>query len=397
MAPTFEFDPFDPKYFDNPYPYYTEMRHEHPVYRREIEDHRVWPHYWILSRARDVNAALSDWKNFSSARGTLIDTDTSLLPPNMFNMDPPRHDELRSILSRVLTPSRVAGLEPAVRRFAQEVLDEWKGKGVVDIATDFAQMIPTITMCTLMDLPREERALFLQWNLDTLAGADFTSEASLRAYGEMEDYWTELVVERRAHRTNDLISQIIHTQVAGENLSDAEISGFCSLLHNASQNTTMNMITNSVISLGRHPDQRRKLIENPQRWPEALEELLRYESPVQGLARTASNDVTIDDVTIKAGDQVLLLYGSSNHDETVFERPDVLDFDREVKYHWTFGHGIHYCLGNAVARLETRVAVQVLLGTIPDFGVDESEVVRNQLVPTRGVAHAPISFEPVSR
>jgi cytochrome P450 len=396
VATTFEFDPFDPKYFDNPYPYYTEMRHQHPVYRREIEDHRVWPHYWMLSRALDVNAALSDWKNFSSARGTLIDTDTSLLPPNMFNMDPPRHDELRSILSRVLTPSRVAGLEPAVRRFAQDVLDEWKGKGVVDIATDFAQMIPTITMCTLMDLPREERALFLQWNLDTLAGADFTSEASLRAYGEMEDYWTELVVERRANRTNDLISQIIHTQVAGENLSDAEISGFCSLLHNASQNTTMNMITNSVISLARYPDQRRKLIDNPERWPEALEELLRYESPVQGLARTASNDVTIDDVTIKAGDQVLLLYGSSNHDETVFERPDVLDFDREVKYHWTFGHGIHYCLGNAVARLETRVAVQVLLGTIPDFEVDENEVVRNQLVPTRGVAHAPISFEPVS-
>jgi cytochrome P450 len=396
VATTFEFDPFDPKYFDNPYPYYTEMRHQHPVYRREIEDHRVWPHYWMLSRAQDVNAALSDWKNFSSARGTLIDTDTSLLPPNMFNMDPPRHDELRSILSRVLTPSRVAGLEPAVRRFAQDVLDEWKGKGVVDIATDFAQMIPTITMCTLMDLPREERALFLQWNLDTLAGADFTSEASLRAYGEMEDYWTELVVERRANRTNDLISQIIHTQVAGENLSDAEISGFCSLLHNASQNTTMNMITNSVISLARYPDQRRKLIDNPERWPEALEELLRYESPVQGLARTASNDVTIDDVTIKAGDQVLLLYGSSNHDETIFERPDVLDFDREVKYHWTFGHGIHYCLGNAVARLETRVAVQVLLGTIPDFEVDENEVVRNQLVPTRGVAHAPISFEPVS-
>ena len=248
-----------------------------------------------------------------------------------------------------------------------------------------------------MDLPREERALFLQWNLDTLAGADFTSEASLRAYGEMEDYWTELVVDRRAHRTNDLISQIIHTQVAGEDLSDAEISGFCSLLHNASQNTTMNMITNSVISLARHPDQRRKLIDNPERWPEALEELLRYESPVQGLARTASNDVTIDDVTIKAGDQVLLLYGSSNHDETVFERPDVLDFDREVKFHWTFGHGIHYCLGNAVARLETRVAIQVLLGTIPDFEIDESEIVRNQLVPTRGVAHAPISFEPGRR
>jgi cytochrome P450 len=117
---------------------------------------------------------------------------------------------------------------------------------------------------------------------------------------------------------------------------------------------------------------------------------------VQGLARTATSDVTVSGVTIPAGDQVLLLYGSANHDETVFDDPEVLDFDRQVKNHWTFGHGIHYCLGNAVARLETRVAVQVLLENIPDFEIDESGVVRNQLVPTRGVAHAPITFDPVN-
>jgi cytochrome P450 len=388
----FDFDPFDARWFADPYPAYAVMRAEHPVYRREIPNHRIWPHYWMLSRAADVNDALADWRTFSSAQGTLIDTDSSLLPPNMFNMDPPRHDEHRSILARVLTPSRVAALEPHVRDYALELVAGFRDRGTFDAPTEFAQLIPTITMCALMDLPRDGREQFLRWNLDTLAGADFTSEASLAAYGEMARYWTGLVADRRRNPGTDLISLILHTPVDGEALADEEISGFCSLLHDAAQNTTMNLISNAIISLGRFPDQRRTLAADPSRWPNALEEILRYESPVQGLARTTTRDVELHGVTIPAGDQVLLLYGSANHDETVFERPDVLDLDREVKLHWTFGHGIHYCLGNAVARLEARVALQVLMETVGDWEVDETAIVRNQLVPTRGVATAPIHF-----
>ena len=151
----FDFDPFDPAYFSNPFPYYEEMRRDHPVYRREIADHRVWPHYWMLSRADDVNAALADWRTFSSARGTLVDTDTSLIPPNIFNMDPPRHDELRSVLGRVLTPSRIAGLEPHIRRYSEELVADFLERGGFDGATEFAHMIPTVTMCALMDLRLE--------------------------------------------------------------------------------------------------------------------------------------------------------------------------------------------------------------------------------------------------
>jgi cytochrome P450 len=388
----FEFDPFDPAYFADPYPYYAEMRADHPVYRREVPDHRVWPHYWMLSRAEDVDTAAADWKTYSSARGTLIDTDSTLLPPNIFNMDPPRHDELRSLLARVLTPGRIASIEPTVRAYAQELVDGFTDRGHFDAATEFAQLVPTITMCTLMDLPREGRAKFLQWNLDTLAGADFTSEASLKAYGEMAEYWTGLVAERRQQPGPDLISQIIHTEVDGDELSDEEIGGFCSLLHDAAQNTTMNMLTHGVLNLARFPDERAKVLADPTRWPGAVEELLRYVSPVQGLARTTARDVTLHGTVIPAGDQVLLLYGSANHDPTSFIDPGVLDFDREVKYHWTFGHGIHYCLGNAVARLEIRVALEVLTETLRDWTVDEAAVEYNQLVPTRGVAHAPVSF-----
>jgi cytochrome P450 len=397
MAPRFDFDPFDARHFADPYPRYRTLRHEHPVYRREIEKPRVWPHYWMLSRASDVDAALLDWRTFSSARGTLIDTDINLIPPNVFHMDPPRHDELRDVLARVLTPARVAALEPQVRRSAREIVRGLASAGRFDAATDYAQRIPTLTMCELMDLPSEDRERFLRWNLDTLAGADFTSEAALRAYAEMDAYWRGLVVERRKRAGSDLISQILHNQVDGEELSDAEIGGFCSLLHDASQNTTMNMIANSIVSLGRFPDQRRKLRDEPARWPRALEELLRYEAPVQGLARATTRDARLHGTTIPAGDQVLLLYGSANHDETVFADPDRLDLDRVVKSHWTFGRGIHTCLGAAVARLETRVALEVLIETLGDWEVEEQGLVRNQLVPTRGVAHAPIRFEPVQR
>jgi len=352
----------------------------------------VWPHYWMISQAQDVNDALSDWRTFSSGRGTLVDTDITLLPPNMFNMDPPRHDELRSILARVLTPSRIAGLEPHVRAYAETLIAGFKDGGAFDASLDYAQKIPTITMCALMDLPMDERDRFLKWNLDTLAGADFTSPDALKAYGEMAAYWEGLVAQRRERPGNDLISQILHTDVQGEALDDAEVAGFCSLLHDAAQNTTMNMIAHGVMALARFPDQRRRLANEPDLWSNALEELLRYVSPVQGLARTTTRDVELHGVTIPEGDQVLVLYGSANHDPEQFPDPDVLDFDRAVKVHWTFGHGIHYCLGNAVARLEVRVALQALVDLVRDWELDESGVELNQLVPTRGVATAPISF-----
>ncbi|WP_157218345.1 cytochrome P450 [Flavisphingomonas formosensis] len=389
----FDFDPFAPAFFEDPFSAYRVMRRDHPVYRREIVNHRIWPHYWMLSRAEDVDAALKDWRRFSSAKGTLIDTDITLIPPNIFNMDPPRHDALRAILARVLTPKRVADLEPDVARAAQDLLREPVAEGRLDAATGYAQLIPTLTMCSLMDLPVADRGQFLRWNLDTLAGSDFTSPAALAAYAEMDAYWKSLVAERRLRRGSDLISQILHHDKAGLELSDEEIAGFCSLLHDASQNTTMNMIANAVIALARFPDERRKLVAEPSRWPTALEELMRFVSPVQGLARSTTCDVTLHGVTIPEGDQVLILYGSANHDEAMFDHPERLDFDRpRVKTHWTFGQGIHTCLGAAVARLETRVALQALLAAAPEFDVVESGIVRTQLVPTRGLASVPVVF-----
>ncbi len=393
MGEEFHFDPFDAQFFEDPYPSYQVMRREHPVFKCEVDNHRVWPHYWIISRGSDVKQALADWQTFSSARGTLIDTDISLLPLNIFNMDPPRHDELRAILARVLTAKKIADLEPAIRQHSQLLIDRFKGRGDAEVVSEYAHLIPTYTMCELLGLPQEDQKKFLKWNLDTLAGADFTSDVALKAYAEMEAYWKDLVAERRNNQTDDLISQILHAQVKGEDLSDEEIVGFVSLLHDASQNTTMNMISNSIIALARHPDQCQKLVGNPELWPNAVEELLRYISPVQGLARCTTRDVDVSGVVIPKGDQVLLMYGSANHDENDYINPQELDFARTVKSHRAFGHGIHHCLGQAVAKLETRVALQLLIGNLGQWQVDEGSIIRNQLVPTRGVATAKIHFE----
>ncbi len=391
-ASELDFDPFDPRSFADPYPFYRRLRDEAPVHCREIEKPRVWPRYFLLSRAADVEAALLDWQTFSSARGTLVDTDASLIPPNIFHMDPPRHDELRGLLARVLTPARVAKLEPQLRASARQLLERPRAAGRLDAATQYAQWIPTLTMCELMDLPPSDRAQFLKWNLDSLAGSDFTSEPALRAYAEMGAYWEGLVAERRARRGSDLISQILHGEVEGAALSDAEIGGFCSLLHDASQNTTMNMIGHSILTLGRHPDARRALAREPARWPRALDELMRFVSPVQGLARCTTRAVALHGVELAAGEQVLLLYGSANHDERVFPEPERFDLARDARAHLGFGRGIHTCLGSSAARLEIRVALEVLLEAAPDWEVDEAGVVHNQLVPTRGLASAPIGF-----
>ena len=400
MEQTFDFDPFDPVHWDDPYPHYEVLRDHHPVYRHRTPFGRVWPHYWMLSRAEDVRNALADWRTFSSDEGVLVDTGSpggASTEGLLFDADPPRHDEIRSLLVRVLTPPRIGSLEPHVRDYATEIVDEVGPLGRFDASTDFGQLIPTITMCALLDLPRSERSQFLKWNLDTLGGNDFQSEQAQAAWAEMNAYWVDIVRERRKRPGPDLISLILQAQDEGSvPISDEEVSSMCGLLHDASQNTTMNMISLTVMALSQFPEQRRRLAADPSLWPRAIDELLRWVSPVQGLARCTTRDVTLHDVTIPAGDQVLMLFGSANHDPRFVDRPDDLDFGREPKVNFAFGHGIHHCVGNAVAKLEVRVAVQVLLERLGDWEVDMAAVERSQLVPTRGVAHAPTSFAPTS-
>ena len=384
-----KFDPYDPTFFDDPYPTYARMRSEAPVYR-----HRD-PDYFMLSRHQDITAAMSNPRTFSSARGVLIDTDSSQLPVNLMNMDPPRHDELRNILTRALTESQIAALEDRFRELVVSQIEEFRSRGECEIVGDFARALPSMVIAEVMEIDLADRDDFLRWNHAVNAGAEFVGDGALRAYEELDTYFKRVIEDRKMKQTTDLVSRVFRAQQTDESLSDEEVLGFCTLLLVAGQHATINLIANAVIELSRHPDQFELLRNRPELLREgAVDELLRFCAPVQGLARTTTRDVTLHGVTMPEGSQVLMLFASGNRDAEHFRDPDTLDLTRPPnKTHLAFGHGIHFCLGTAVARLEGRVALEELVARLGEWEVDESSIVRNQLIPGRGVASTNIRFK----
>lgn len=383
-----DFDPFAPRCFDDPYPAYLWLRREAPVYRRAD------PAYFLLSRYDDIANAMTNASSFSSARGVLIDTDSEKLPVNLMNMDPPRHDELRAMLTRALTESRIAKLEERFREITVELIESFRSRGECDLVGDFARVLPSRVIAEVLEVDPADRDDFLRWNHAVNAGSEFTGDEALAAYQELDAYFREVIADRRRHPRDDLVSRVFLERQAGEEINDDEVKGFCTLLLVAGQHATINWISNSIIELSRHRDQLELLIERPELLRRgAAEELLRYVSPVQGLARTTTRDLVLHGVEIPRDSQVLLLFGSANRDERRFPGADRLDVTKPPeKSHFAFGHGIHYCAGSAVARLEGRVALEELIRCFGHFEVDEASIERNQLVPGRGVGRVDVRF-----
>jgi cytochrome P450 len=384
----FDLDPFAPRCWNDPYPFYQELRSRYPAYHRER------PSYYMLSRYDDIVRALVDHETFSSGKGILIDTDSDKLPVNMMNMDPPRHDTLRGILTRAMTEDRIARLEPVFRELVVGLIEAFRPNGHFEVVSELARALPSMVIAEVLGIERADREDFLRWNHAVNSGAEFVGEGALRAYDELEAYFKRVIAERKAHGTDDLVSRIFRGSLSEERLTDDEVLGFCSLLLVAGQHATISLLTNAFIELSRHPEQQDLLRGQPELLRDgALEELMRFISPVQGLARTTTRDVTLHGTTIPCDSQVLLLYASGNRDPARFDAPDSLDLTRpDDKTHLSFGHGIHYCLGNAVARLEIRIVFEEVLARLGPWSVDESSVERNQLIPGRGVACATVHF-----
>ena len=383
-----DFDPFAARCWDDPYPHYEALRAERPVYTREA------PHYTMLSRHDDIVAALVDHDTFSSARGILIDTNSDQLPTNLMNMDPPRHDTLRGILTRAMTEESIARLEPVFRALVVGILDDLRTQDSFDVVEDLARELPSMVIAEVLGIERADRADFLRWNHAVNSGAEFVGEGALRAYEELDAYFRRVIAERRTRHADDLVSRVFRASLSEEALTDDEVLGFCSLLLVAGQHATISLIANTFIELSRHPEQQSLLREHPPLLQEgALEELLRFISPVQGLARTTTREVTLHGVTLPPEHQVLLLYASANRDPARCTEPNRLDVTRtDDKTHLAFGQGIHYCLGNAVARLELRILFEEVLARLPTWQVPEESIERNQLIPGRGVARARVRF-----
>jgi cytochrome P450 len=388
-----EFDPYDRELHQDPYPVYRRLRDDFPVH------HNPRLRFWTLSRHADVLAALQAPDLFISGKGVYVgvpDYDDGKLTaevPLLITTDRPRHTQLRALVSRAFTPRRIALLEPRIRAIARGLLDNVKGRREFDLVREFSGPLPTIVIAELLGVPAEDQEWFKEKST-AVAQFDPTARRDAAAAGpaiELGRYLAEVLAERRREPRDDLLSALLAAEIDGQRLSDVELIGFGFLLLVAGNETTTNLISNAAILLDRHRDQRRLLLEDPGRISGAIEEFLRYDSPVQGLARTTTAPVTLHAVTIPEASKVLLLFGSANHDERAFPEAERFDVLRAPNPHVAFGFGAHFCLGANLARLEARVAFEELLARLPDYRMTQNRVERHCSGPIRGALSLPIA------
>ncbi|MGB3286785.1 cytochrome P450 [Mycolicibacter algericus] len=378
-----KFVPCNAETWPNPYPMYAALREHDPVHH-VIPDGHPDQDYYVLSRHADVWAAAADHETFSSAKGLTINyNDLEMIGladnPPMVMQDPPRHTEFRKLVARAFTPAHVKRLESQVREFVVERIERLRAAGSGDIVTELFKPLPSMVVAHFLGVPQADRAQFDRWT-DAIVAAT-VSEDGVASAGdavvEMMTYFSGLIERRRTDQEEDTISHLVAAGMGapGDDAGIFAILAFAFTMVTGGNDTTTGMLGGSAQLLHRHPDQRRLLIDDRSLIHEAVEELLRMTSPVQGLARTATRDVTMGDTTIPAGRRALLLYGSANRDEQQFgPTAGELDVLRKPRQILTFGYGAHHCIGNQAARMQARVALEELLARCPDFTVDEAGI-----------------------
>jgi cytochrome P450 len=386
------FDPYSYEVHEDPYPTYRRLRDESPAY---VDEERG---FWALSRHDDVRAAIDDWATFSSSGGITLERGSDGVEPMLIEMDPPRHTELRSLVSRAFTPRRIADLEAPTRALADELVAGFGDRTRVDVIGEFAAKLPMAVISVMLGVPREDQDQLREWSDAMLhrdeGRADLTPagiEGATRLYG----YFNEVIAARGESPGDDLVSVLVQASSEGRALSPSEVLGFCFLLIIAGNETTTKLIGNALYWLDAFPEQRARLLADPALIPAAVEETLRYDTSTQALARVLMQDVELHGTTLPAGMKGLLLFGSANRDERRWDEPDRFDLDRNPAGHLAFGHGIHHCLGAALARAETRVALEVLLPALGEYAVDPAGAERVHSGNVRGFAHLPVEIGPV--
>ncbi|MGW0044684.1 cytochrome P450 [Rhodococcus sp. NPDC003348] len=370
------FDPFSEEFFGGPYELYRRMREEAPVYYSQEYD------FYALTRHEDVSAAYRDFETFSSSRGMDLSMVRTGEPPvlkSVIVLDPPEHRHMRSLVSRVFTPRAIQALKPVVTELVDHYLGQVDPAGF-DLVQDFSVLFPIEVVSRMLGVPEEMRLQVRLWTDDLLhreIGQVDMSERGRQAVVEMTRYYYGLANERRENPCDDMITQLVQAEVEREDgektkLSTLEIAAFASLLGGAGAETVAKLIGNAGVLFARNPGEWEKLLEDRGRIPAAVEELLRYESPNQYNVRYSMKDVTLHGVTIPAGKPVFLMLGSANRDPEAFSDPDVFDIDRNRSEspNLGFGYGIHSCLGAALARMESAIALDRLLDFMPRFEVD---------------------------
>ncbi len=391
-----ELNPFSHEFHADPYPSYRWLRDNAPLYRNDALD------FWALSRYRDVRDASVDWQTYSSAQGTQLERlDPRLFEtrPMMIFLDPPRHDRLRKLVSRVFTARRLAGLEPFVRTAVTRLLDGLAARGGGDFVKELSMPLPMEVIFTLLGVPESDRHTLREWmdlSLERDRDTPVIPERAMVAMAQMMQHWIEFVEQLRRRPNDGLVAALLDAEVEGDDgsptrLTDGEIVGFCSLLGAAGNETVTKLLANACVLFARHPEQYAKIRADDGLIPDAVEEILRHTSPSQYQGRVTTRDVEWYGRTVPAGARILLLTGSANRDEREFPDPDRFDVTRRPDQHLALGYGVHFCLGAALARLESRVTLEEFVRRFPRIHVDESRCVRVHMSNVHGYESVPFA------
>ncbi|GAA5436355.1 cytochrome P450 [Deinococcus aquaticus] len=365
----------------DPFPWYDALREQSPVMRDPKSG------LWMVFGYDDVQRTLSDWKAFSSERGRPRGENAqTALSSSIISTDPPRHRQLRSLVEQAFTPRQVRALEPRIAQLVDELLSPVQGAGRMDFIRDFAYPLPVIVIAEILGIPATDRDAFKRWSDAVVTGDPSGSR-------EMGAYFARLIEQRRADPGDDLISGLIAAQLDGEHLDTQELLGFCILLLVAGNETTTNLLANTLLCWQDAPEAYDRVRADRTLLPGTIEESLRYRSPVQSMYRVAAQDVELGGQTIPEGSPVLAWIGSANRDPAQFPEPGTFDPARTPNRHLAFGNGVHFCLGAPLARLEASVALNAVLDRLPDLRValDASlDAIPSQIV--YGVKALPVTF-----
>ncbi|HEY8526640.1 MAG TPA: cytochrome P450 [Acidimicrobiales bacterium] len=406
-SPPFEIDVLDPRFYDDPWERYRWLRHNAPIWWDERNQ------LWVISRHEDLCHVSRNQELYSAAQGV---RPKLTVPMSIISMDDPEHTRQRRLINRGFTPRTVRQLSDHIRELTNEIIDEVAAKGEIDFVEDLAIHVPLIVIAELMGLDPTQRHKLYAWSDAMMAGDGHTDpddpvlQRAATAFGEYCEMCLELIEQRRRDgSTDDIIGILTNAYDQGQlerppdtvqapeddELSSDELLMFLTLLVVAGNETTRNALTGGLLAFTRFPEEREKLLDHPELIDSAVEEIVRYVSPVLSFMRTVTRDHTYKGVDFKAGDRVFMLYQSANRDEDVFDEPDQFRIDRDPNPHVAFGIGTHYCLGANLARAEIKVVFEELFKRLRDIrAADPDTLTRGDSTLVLALEHLPAIFTP---
>lgn len=393
------FNPAMPEFRANPYPIYHLLRSAMPVFRTPIGP-------WLVSRyadgdiiLKDKRYATIDLKRIGEAAQLpsteMLEAVRQTMAMTMLFMDPPKHGRIRGLVNKAFSPRMIESLRPRIQQIADDLISQFDSQSRIDLISQFAYPLPVIVIAEMLGIPSEDRDLFRKWTTDLAPLIDFVQdlgivERAMKAMEQTREYFVKLVDERRKSPREDLVSALIAAEEKGDHLTLDEMLANIVLLLGAGHETTANLIGNGVLALLRNPGELEKLRSDPSLIKSAVEECLRYESPVQATARRTLEDVQIGGISVRKDSYVIVLIGACNRDPARFAEPDRFDIARLDNEHLAFGGGIHYCLGANLARVEGEIAIRSLMANVNNWCLTSEAIAYRDMFNLRGLKALPL-------